>query len=142
MTRVKRGYTARRRRKKSRSFVSASRGAHSRLARTITQQEMKALASSHRDRGGQKRDFRRLWIARINGGICENDNKVLYSYSRLMHNLYKKQLLLNRKIPAQIAISNKNCLFMVSKKIIRISRNILLLNINIRVIYSTEIGND
>ncbi|WOK93758.1 ribosomal protein L20 [Canna indica] len=71
---------------------------------------MRALASSHRDRGRQKRDFRCLWITRINA--VTRENKVLYSYSRLIHNLYKKQLLLNRKIPAQIAISNKNCLYM------------------------------
>ncbi|URE41526.1 hypothetical protein MUK42_16231 [Musa troglodytarum] len=44
---------------------------------------------------------------------------VLYSYSRLIHDLYKKQLLLNRKIPAQIAILNKNCLYMISNKIIK-----------------------
>ncbi|URE23423.1 hypothetical protein MUK42_34291 [Musa troglodytarum] len=44
---------------------------------------------------------------------------VLYSYSRLIHDLYKKQLLLNRKILAQIAILNKNCLYMISNKIIK-----------------------
>nr|AYP32180.1 ribosomal protein L20 [Hellenia speciosa]UXC95965.1 ribosomal protein L20 [Parahellenia yunnanensis]UXC96214.1 ribosomal protein L20 [Parahellenia malipoensis]WBP61737.1 ribosomal protein L20 [Costus tonkinensis] len=118
MTRVRRGYTARRRRTKIRLFASTFRGAHSRLTRTITQQKMRALASSHRDRGRKKRDFRRLWITRINAVTRENENKVLYSYSRLMHNLYKKQLLLNRKILAQIAISNKNCLYMISNKII------------------------
>nr|YP_011034542.1 ribosomal protein L20 [Goeppertia makoyana]WRI58246.1 ribosomal protein L20 [Goeppertia makoyana] len=123
MTRVRRGYTARRRRTKSRLFVSTFRGAHSRLTRTISQQKMRALASSHRDRGGQKRDFRRLWITRINAVIREN--KVLYSYSRLIHNLYRKQLLLNRKIPAQIAISNKNCLYMVSERISRFESNII-----------------
>ena len=74
MTRVRRGYTARRRRTKIRLFASTSRGAHSRLTRTITQQKMRALASSHRDRGRQKRDFRRLWITRINA--VTRDNKV------------------------------------------------------------------
>nr|AFM83316.1 ribosomal protein L20 [Kingia australis] len=117
MTRVIRGYTARRRRTKIRLFASTLRGAHSRLTRTITQQKMRALVSSHRDRGRQKRDFRRLWITRINA--VTRENRVFYSYSRLMHNLYKKQLLLNRKIPAQIAISNKNCLYMISNKIIK-----------------------
>nr|AZP73967.1 ribosomal protein L20 [Astelia pumila]AZP74054.1 ribosomal protein L20 [Astelia pumila]AZP74140.1 ribosomal protein L20 [Astelia pumila]AZP74226.1 ribosomal protein L20 [Astelia pumila]AZP74312.1 ribosomal protein L20 [Astelia pumila] len=117
MTRVRRGYTARRRRTKIRLFASTFIGAHSRLTRTITQQKMRALVSSHRDRGRQKRDFRRLWITRINA--VTRENKVFYSYSRLMHNLYKRQLLLNRKIPAQIAISNKNCLYMISNKIIK-----------------------
>nr|YP_010286901.1 ribosomal protein L20 [Hydrocharis morsus-ranae]UKT60977.1 ribosomal protein L20 [Hydrocharis morsus-ranae] len=115
MTRVKRGYIARRRRTKTRSFASAFGGAHSRLNRTITQQKMKALASAHRDRGRKKRDFRRLWITRINAVTRENE--LSYSYSRLIHDLYKKQLLLNRKILAQIAISNKNGLSIISNKI-------------------------
>nr|AEZ49242.1 ribosomal protein L20 [Syngonanthus chrysanthus] len=117
MTRVKRGYTARRRRTKIRLFASTFRGAHSRLTRMITQQKMRALVSSHRDRNRQKRDFRRLWITRLNAVIRENT--IFHSYSRLIHNLYKKQLLLNRKILAQIAISNKNCFYMISNKIIK-----------------------
>nr|YP_009868957.1 ribosomal protein L20 [Allium caeruleum]QKJ80461.1 ribosomal protein L20 [Allium caeruleum] len=114
MTRVRRGYIARRRRTKIRLFASTFIGA-SRLTRTATQQKMRALVSSHRDRGRQKRDFRRLWITRINAAAREN--MVFYSYSKFIHNLYKKKLLLNRKILAQIAISNKNCLYMISNKI-------------------------
>nr|YP_010378597.1 ribosomal protein L20 [Prinsepia uniflora]YP_010733429.1 ribosomal protein L20 [Oemleria cerasiformis]YP_010733512.1 ribosomal protein L20 [Prinsepia sinensis]ARC96210.1 ribosomal protein L20 [Oemleria cerasiformis]ARD01008.1 ribosomal protein L20 [Prinsepia sinensis]QYC97676.1 ribosomal protein L20 [Prinsepia uniflora]UUB71134.1 ribosomal protein L20 [Prinsepia uniflora]WEG92211.1 ribosomal protein L20 [Oemleria cerasiformis] len=117
MTRIKRGYIARRRRTKIRLFASTFRGAHSRLTRTITQQKIRALVSAHRDRGRQKRDFRRLWITRINAVI--RDNKVYLSYSRLINNLYKRQLLLNRKILAQIAILNKNCLYMISNEIIK-----------------------
>ena len=117
MTRIKRGYIARRRRTKIRLFASTFRGAHSRLTRTITQQKIRALVSAHRDRGRQKRDFRRLWITRINAVIREN--KVYFSYSKFIHNLYKKQLLLNRKILAQIAISNRNCLYMISNEIIK-----------------------
>ena len=117
MTRVRRGYIARKRRTKIRLFASTFRGAHSRLTRTATQQKMRALVSSDRDRGRQKRDFRRLWITRINAVI--RDSKVLYSYSVLIQNLYKNKLLLNRKILAQIAISNKNCLYTISNKIIK-----------------------
>lgn len=117
MTRIKRGYIARRRRTKIRLFASSFRGAHSRLTRTITQQKIRALVSAYRDRGRQKRDFRRLWIARINAVI--RDNQVYYSYSRLIHNLYKRQLLLNRKILAQIAILNRNCFYMISNQIIK-----------------------
>nr|ARC98531.1 ribosomal protein L20 [Potentilla purpurea] len=117
MTRIKRGYIARRRRTKIRLFASSFRGAHSRLTRTITQQKIRALVSAHRDRGRQKRDFRRLWITRINAVI--RDNKVYFSYSKLISNLYKKQLLLNRKILAQIAILNKSCLYMISNEIIK-----------------------
>nr|UDZ60902.1 ribosomal protein L20 [Baldellia ranunculoides] len=115
MTRVKRGYIARRRRTKIRLFASSFRGAHSRLTRTITQQKIKALVSTHRDRGRKKRDFRRLWITRINAVTRENE--LPYSYSRFIHDMYKKQLLLNRKILAQIAILNKNCLYIISNKI-------------------------
>ena len=117
MTRVKRGYIARRRRKKIRFFASSFRGAHSRLTRTITQQKIRALVSAHRDRSRQKRDFRRLWITRINAVI--RDNKVYFSYCKLIHNLYKKQLLLNRKILAQIAILNPNCIYMIYNEIIK-----------------------
>lgn len=117
MTRVKRGYIARRRRTKIRLFASSFRGAHSRLTRTITQQKMRALVSSYRDRGRQKRDFRRLWITRINAVTRENE--ISSSYSRLIHTLYKRQSLLNRKILAQIAILNKNCFSIISKKIIK-----------------------
>nr|YP_010035624.1 ribosomal protein L20 [Iphigenia indica]QQQ88206.1 ribosomal protein L20 [Iphigenia indica] len=118
MTRVRRGYTARRRRTKLRLFSSTFRGAHSRLTRTSTQQKMRALVSAHRDRGRQKRNFRRLWITRINAVTRENQRVFhSYSYSRLMHNLYSRQSLLNRKILAQIAISNHNCFYIISNKI-------------------------
>nr|YP_009412544.1 ribosomal protein L20 [Hippophae rhamnoides]YP_009777205.1 ribosomal protein L20 [Hippophae neurocarpa]YP_009872547.1 ribosomal protein L20 [Hippophae rhamnoides subsp. sinensis]YP_010958262.1 ribosomal protein L20 [Hippophae rhamnoides subsp. mongolica]YP_010958347.1 ribosomal protein L20 [Hippophae rhamnoides subsp. caucasica]QWX20418.1 ribosomal protein L20 [Hippophae goniocarpa]ASK39956.1 ribosomal protein L20 [Hippophae rhamnoides]QJA28098.1 ribosomal protein L20 [Hippophae neurocarp len=117
MTRIKRGYIARRRRTKIRLFASSFRGAHSRLTRTITQQKIRALVSAHRDRGRQKRDFRRLWITRINAVIRSND--IYYSYNNFIHNLYKRQLLLNRKILAQIAILNRNCLYMISNEIIK-----------------------
>uniref|UniRef100_UPI0030E3F05F ribosomal protein L20 n=1 Tax=Libanotis lanzhouensis TaxID=1917949 RepID=UPI0030E3F05F len=117
MTRIRRGNIARRRRTKIRLFASSFRGAHSRLTRTITQQKIRALVSSHRDRDKQKINFRRLWITRINAVIREIG--VSYSYSRLIHDLYKKQVLLNRKILAQIAISNKNCLYMISHEIIK-----------------------
>ena len=119
MTRIKRGYIARKRRTKIRLFTSSFRGAHSRLTRTITQQKIKALVSAHRDRDRKKRDFRRLWISRINAVIRENPKNIYYSYSGLMYNLYKRQLLLNRKILAQIAILNRNCLYMISNEIIK-----------------------
>nr|UDN41679.1 ribosomal protein L20 [Carpodetus montanus] len=117
MTRSKRGYIARRRRTKNRLFGSSSGGTRSRLTRTINQQKTRALVSADRDRDGQKRNFRRLWITRINAVIREG--RVSYSYSRLIHDLYKRQLLLNRKILAQIAISNRNCLYMISNEIIK-----------------------
>nr|YP_010828216.1 ribosomal protein L20 [Santalum acuminatum]WFF45234.1 ribosomal protein L20 [Santalum acuminatum] len=117
MTRIKRGYIARRRRTKIRLFASSFRGAHSRLTRTITQQKIRALVSAHRDRDRQKRDFRRLWIARINAVI--RGSRVSYSYSKFINDLHKRQLLLNRKMLAQIAISNRNCLYMIFNEIVK-----------------------
>nr|YP_010046318.1 ribosomal protein L20 [Acanthus ilicifolius]QJW33670.1 ribosomal protein L20 [Acanthus ebracteatus]QPG86523.1 ribosomal protein L20 [Acanthus ilicifolius]QYB20554.1 ribosomal protein L20 [Acanthus ilicifolius] len=115
MTRIKRGYIARRRRTRIRLFASSFRGSHSRLTRAITQQKIRALVSAHRDRDKQKSNFRRLWITRINAVIREGG--VSYSYSKLINDLYKRQLLLNRKILAQIAISNRDCLYMISNEI-------------------------
>nr|ATL61849.1 ribosomal protein L20 [Psychotria kirkii] len=117
MTRIRRGYIARRRRTKIRLFASSFRGAHSRLTRTITQQKIRALVSAHQDRDSKKRNFRLLWIIRINAAIRERG--VSYRYSRLIHNLHKRQLLINRKILAQIAISNRTCLSMISNEIIK-----------------------
>nr|YP_010162655.1 ribosomal protein L20 [Fagelia bituminosa]QRI60364.1 ribosomal protein L20 [Fagelia bituminosa] len=118
MTRIKRGYIARKRRTKIRLFTSSFRGAHSRLTRTITQQKIKALVSAHRDRDRKKRDFRGLWISRINAVIRENA-KVYYIYSNIIYNIYTRQLLLNRKIVAQIAILKENCFFMIVNDIIK-----------------------
>ncbi|KAL2924473.1 50S ribosomal protein L20 chloroplastic [Bienertia sinuspersici] len=71
--------------------------------------------SLKRDR--QKRDFSRLWITRINGVIRKKG--VCYNYSKFIHDLYKRQLLLNRKILAQIAILNRNRIYMIYNEIIK-----------------------
>nr|YP_009440619.1 ribosomal protein L20 [Lessertia frutescens]ATG87684.1 ribosomal protein L20 [Lessertia frutescens] len=118
MTRIKRGYIARKRRTKIRLFTSSFRGAHSKLTRTISQQKIKALVSANRDRDRKKRDFRSLWISRINAIIGQN-KQVYYIYSTLISNMYKRQLLLNRKIVAQIAILKGNCLFMIANDLIK-----------------------
>nr|YP_009711500.1 ribosomal protein L20 [Homalium stenophyllum]YP_009711583.1 ribosomal protein L20 [Homalium ceylanicum]YP_009729585.1 ribosomal protein L20 [Homalium cochinchinense]YP_010040861.1 ribosomal protein L20 [Homalium hainanense]QGU83920.1 ribosomal protein L20 [Homalium racemosum]QGA47042.1 ribosomal protein L20 [Homalium stenophyllum]QGA47125.1 ribosomal protein L20 [Homalium ceylanicum]QGU84264.1 ribosomal protein L20 [Homalium cochinchinense]QHW07311.1 ribosomal protein L20 [Homalium cochi len=117
MTRIRRGYIARRRRTKIRLFASSFRGAHSRLTRTIIQQKIKALFSAYRDRDRHKRNFRCLWVTRINAAIRENAASC--SYSTLINNLYKRQLLLNRKILAQLAILNRNCLYLISNHMIK-----------------------
>jgi large subunit ribosomal protein L20 len=103
MTRVKRGYVARKRRKNILTLTSGSRGTHSKLFRTANQQGMRALASSHRDRGRKKRDLRRLWITRLNAAARDNG----ISYNRLIQYLYKNGIFLNRKILAQMAILDK-----------------------------------
>ena len=117
MPRTPRGSTARKRRAKMHFLASGARGAHSTLTRVIAQEIAKALASAYRDRARQKRDFRRLWITRINAVTCEN--QIFDSYCKFIHNLYKKQFFLNRKILSQIAISNKIGLYKISDKIIK-----------------------
>lgn len=100
MTRVKRGNVARKRRNKVLKLAKGFRGSHSRLFRTANQQVMKALRNAYRDRRKRKRDFRRLWIARINAAARQNG----LSYSQLMGNLKKADVLLNRKMLAQLAV--------------------------------------
>ncbi|MFB2897723.1 50S ribosomal protein L20 [Aerosakkonemataceae cyanobacterium BLCC-F50] len=100
MTRVKRGNVARQRRKKILKLAKGFRGSHSTLFRTANQQVMKALRNSYRDRKKRKRDFRRLWIARINAAAHQHG----ISYSQLMGNMKKANIELNRKMLAQLAI--------------------------------------
>ena len=100
MARVKRGNVARKRRKKILKLAKGFRGSHSRLFRTANQQVMKALRNAYRDRRKRKRDFRRLWIARINAAARLHG----MSYSKFIGNLRKADVLINRKMLSQLAI--------------------------------------
>jgi large subunit ribosomal protein L20 len=100
MTRVKRGNVARKRRKKILKLAKGFRGSHSRLFRTANQQVMKALRNAYRDRRKRKRDFRRLWITRINAAARQQG----LSYSKLMGGLKKANIEINRKMLSQMAI--------------------------------------
>nr|YP_009294214.1 ribosomal protein L20 [Palmaria palmata]YP_009739121.1 50S ribosomal protein L20 [Palmaria decipiens]AOM67654.1 ribosomal protein L20 [Palmaria palmata]QIC19560.1 50S ribosomal protein L20 [Palmaria decipiens] len=100
MTRVKRGNVARKRRKKILNLAQGFRGAHSGLFRTSNQQVLKALKYSYVGRKNRKREFRRLWICRINAATRLYDIK----YSRFMHLLKESNIGLNRKMLAQLAI--------------------------------------
>ncbi len=100
MTRVKRGNVARKRRKKILKLAKGFRGSHSKLFRTANQQVMKALRNAYRDRRKRKRDFRRLWITRINAAAREHG----MSYSQLVGKLKKANIGLNRKMLAQLAV--------------------------------------
>jgi large subunit ribosomal protein L20 len=100
MTRVKRGNVARKHRNKILKLAKGFRGAHSKLYRIANQQVMKALRNAYRDRKKKKRDFRRLWIARINAASRQHG----MSYSQLIGNMKKADIQLNRKMLAQIAI--------------------------------------
>jgi len=113
MTRVKRGYVARRRRNNILKFTAGSRRAHSRLIRPAIQQRIKALACSHRDRGKRKRNFRRLWIIRMNAASRQHG----LTYSQLIHKLYKEKALLNRKMLAQLAILDKSVFSLILNQV-------------------------
>ena len=100
MARVKRGNVARKRRKKVLKLAKGYRGSHSKLFRTANQQVMKALRNAYRDRRKRKRDFRRLWITRINAAARQNG----ISYSLLMGQMKKANIQINRKMLAQLAV--------------------------------------
>lgn len=99
--RIKRGFKARRRRKKVLKLAKGFRGGRSKLFRTASDAVDKALMYAYRDRKVRKRDFRRLWIARINAAARMNN----LSYSKLMHGLKQADIELDRKVLADLAIS-------------------------------------
>jgi large subunit ribosomal protein L20 len=100
MVRVKRGNVARKRRKKVLKLARGFRGSHSRLFTAANQQVMKALRYAYRHRRTKKRDFRSLWIVRINAAARLEG----LSYSRLIDGLHKTDVRLNRKMLAQLAV--------------------------------------
>ncbi len=100
--RIKRGYKARRRRNKILKLAKGFRGGRSKLIRTAADALDKALMYAYRDRRQRKRDFRRLWIARINAAARMNDT----TYSRLINGLKKADVALDRKVLAELAISD------------------------------------
>jgi large subunit ribosomal protein L20 len=104
MPRTKRGSVARKRRKKILKLAKGYYGSKSKLFKVANQQVMKSLSFAYRDRRQRKRDFRKLWIARINaearnGGI---------SYSRFINGLKKAEVQINRKVLADLAVRDKN----------------------------------
>jgi large subunit ribosomal protein L20 len=102
MPRVKRGVAARRRRKRILKEAKGYYGARSRLHRVAREAVERAWRYAYRDRKQRKREFRALWIARINAAAREHD----LSYSRLMHGLKEAGVEIDRKILAQIAVSD------------------------------------
>ncbi|KGG13691.1 MULTISPECIES: 50S ribosomal protein L20 [Prochlorococcus] len=100
MSRVKRGNVARKRRNKILRIARGYQGGSGSLFRTANQRVMKALCNAYRDRKRRKRDFRRLWIARINAAARLNG----VSYSKLMGNFKKADIKINRKMLAQLAL--------------------------------------
>jgi large subunit ribosomal protein L20 len=103
MPRVKRGVTARARHKKVLKEAKGYYGARSRIYRVAKQAVTKAAQYAYRDRRQRKRQFRQLWIARINAGAREHG----LSYSVFMNGLKKSEIEVDRKILADIAVHDK-----------------------------------
>lgn len=102
MPRVKRGFKARRRRNKVLKLAKGFRGARSKLFRSATEAVDRALNYAFRDRKVKKRDFRALWITRINAASRANG----LSYSKLIHGLKKASVEIDRKVLADLAVSD------------------------------------
>ena len=104
MPRAKRGVKARRRRNRIRQLAKGYRGGRSKLWKAMFQTVMHALRFATRDRKVRKREFRSLWIVRINAASRE----LGVSYSKLVAGLKKANIALDRKILADLAISDPN----------------------------------
>ncbi len=102
MTRVKRSIRTRARHKKILKLAKGYFGHKSKLFKVANQQVMKSLSYAYRDRKTKKREFRKLWITRINAAARQNG----LSYSRFMNGLSKANIMLDRKILADIAVKD------------------------------------
>lgn len=100
--RVKRGFKARHRRKKVLKLARGYAGGRSKLFRTAADSVDKALMYAYRDRKVKKREFRRLWIIRINAASRMNN----LSYSKLISGMKKAGIELDRKVLAELAVSD------------------------------------
>lgn len=103
MARVKRGVVARRRHRKVLNRAKGYYGARRKIYRVAKQAVIKAEQYAYRDRRQKKRDFRRLWIARINAGARQHG----LSYSRFMNGLKKADIAVDRKMLADLAVHDK-----------------------------------
>ena len=102
MPRVKGGYVTRQRRKRTLKLAKGYYGAKHLLFKTAKQQVMKSYMYAYRDRRQKKRDFRKLWITRINAAARMNG----LSYSQLMHGLKLAEIEVNRKMLADLAVND------------------------------------
>jgi large subunit ribosomal protein L20 len=102
MARIKGGLNAKKRHNRTLKLAKGYRGARSKQYRVAKQSVMRALASSYAGRKERKRQFRQLWIARINAAARMNG----LSYSKLMHGLKVAGVEINRKMLAELAVND------------------------------------
>ena len=103
MARIKGGMNAKRKHKKVLKLAKGFRGSRSKQYRVAKQSVMRALTESYRGRKEKKRQFRELWITRINAA-CRLNN---ISYSKFMFGLKKANVILNRKTLADLAVNDE-----------------------------------
>lgn len=103
MPRVKRGNVLQKRHKKILKFAKGFRGSKSKIFIAANQAVMQAWKNAYRDRKKRKRDFRSLWIARINAAARLHG----MSYSVMMNGLKRAEIQVNRKMLAELAVTNK-----------------------------------
>ena len=113
MVRIKRGNVARKRRKAVLKLAKGYKGAHSRLFRVSNQQVMKALVYSYVGRKRRKRDFRSLWICRVNAAARSYG----LTYSRLKNLLKTNSISINLKLLAQIALLDQKTFSCLIEKV-------------------------
>lgn len=113
MPRVKRGVTAKKRHKKVLKKAKGYYGARSRIYRVAKQAVIKAAQYAYRDRKQRKRQFRALWIIRINAAAREHG----LSYSRFINGLKKTNIEIDRKILADLAIHNKDAFAAIVERV-------------------------
>ncbi len=111
MPRVTRGFKARRRRNKVLSLAKGFRGGKHRLFKTAAEAVDRALCYAYRDRRTKKREFRQLWISRINAAAKLNG----INYSRFINGLSKSAIELDRKVLSNLAIVDPNAFTAVVK---------------------------
>ncbi len=102
MPRVKKGVTARNKHKKVIKLAKGYRGSNSKLFRPANQAVLKAMSHAYRGRKLRKRDFRKLWISRINAAARLNG----LSYSKFINGLKKAGIQINRKMLSEMAIND------------------------------------
>lgn len=102
MARIKGGYNAKKKHNRTLKLAKGYRGARSKQYRVAKQSVMRALTSSYAGRKERKRQFRQLWIARINAAARING----ISYSQLMHGLKLAGVEVNRKMLAELAVND------------------------------------
>lgn len=112
MSRVKGGTVTRKRRKRVLKLAKGYYGSKHALFRTAKQQVMKSGHYAYRDRRQKKREFRKLWITRINAAARMHD----LSYSKLMHGLKEANIDVNRKMLSDLAIHDEQAFAEIADK--------------------------